>query len=278
MFITRQVLCIGLGVLFFPLVLWAHPDLQIQIDSLSSQIVQNPDKASLYLRRGELYRLHEDWEAAESDYSKASQLDPHLASVLLARGRMLLAAGNPQAAVQVLDEFLYQTPTHPQALIARARAYKKLGNGRGAVEDFTLAIEQLTLPGPDLYLERAEALASLGEAHISEAISGLDEGMEKLGPVVTLQGLALTLDLRRSNYEGALQRVDGIIKNSRRKEQWLFQKGEILEKAGRPENAQEAFRKALRAIEALPPTRRQTPATTNLEAQLRSRIDQFPRE
>jgi predicted Zn-dependent protease len=275
---SLKVSWVGLVFMFLPLALWAHADLQIQIDALSSQISQNPHNANLFLRRGELYRIHEEWDAAESDFNTASQLDPHLSAVLLARGRMLLAAGKPKSAIQVLDQFLLKTPTDPQALITRARAFKELGNECDAAKDFTFAIEQLSLPAPELYLERAEALASLGEGHISKAIVGLDEGIEKLGPVVSLQGLAIELDLRRKNYEGALERVDGVIQKSLRKEKWLSYKGEILEEARRPEEAQKTFREALRAIESLPPNRRRIPATRKLEAQVRSRIDQPQRK
>ena len=49
---------------------------------------QDPNNASLYLKRGELHRIHQDWPAAAADYDRAAQLDPNLAVVDLARGAM----------------------------------------------------------------------------------------------------------------------------------------------------------------------------------------------
>ena len=53
---------------------------------------------------------------------------------------------------------------------------------------------------------------------IDEALRGLDEGINQLGPVVTLQLLAIDLELRRKSYDAALTRLDLIAAESERKE------------------------------------------------------------
>ncbi|MCH7781151.1 MAG: hypothetical protein IH848_09905, partial [Acidobacteria bacterium] len=45
----------------------AHPGINEQITALDERIAATPTDATLYLRRGELYRIHRDWAQAESD-------------------------------------------------------------------------------------------------------------------------------------------------------------------------------------------------------------------
>jgi predicted negative regulator of RcsB-dependent stress response len=103
-------------------------------------------------------------------------------------------------------------------------------------------------------------------------LRGLDEGINKLGPVVTLQLAAIDLELRRKNYDGALARLEQITAQSGRKETWLVKRGEILKLAGRDDEARAAFNAALVAIEALPPAYRQSRAVTALELRARSAL------
>ena len=52
----------------------AHLDLEIQIANVSEAIAREPENATLYLKRGELYRAHEEWSASESDFLTARKL------------------------------------------------------------------------------------------------------------------------------------------------------------------------------------------------------------
>ena len=67
----------------------AHEGLHEQIVAITAKIKRDPKNASLYLQRGELYRLHRDWTRAAADYDRASRLQPNLTIVDLARGKML---------------------------------------------------------------------------------------------------------------------------------------------------------------------------------------------
>jgi len=110
------------------------------------------------------------------------------------------------------------------------------------------------------------------EQRIDEALRGLEEGISKLGPVVTLQLAAIDLELRRKNFDGALVRLDQIAAQSQRKESWLVRRGEILKLAGRDEEARAAFNAALNAIESLPPAHRQSRSVSALELRARSAL------
>lgn len=249
----------------------AHEGLHEQIVALTAKIKRDPKNASLYLQRGELHRLHRDWTRAAADYDRAARLRPDLKIVDLARGKMLFESGRFQRARLVLDRFLSQQPDHYEGLITRARVLARVGLRREAIEDFSHALAKSAVPDPDLYIERAQVTAG-DEKRIDEALNGLDEGIKRLGPLVTLQLPAIDLELRRHNYDAALVRLDAVTAQSERKETWLVRRGEILKLAGRQEEARAAFNAALVAIESLPPERRQSRAVTTLQLRARSAL------
>jgi predicted Zn-dependent protease len=259
---------LGVGILLSSFA-YAHEGLHEQIAAITAKIKRDPKNASLYLQRGELHRLHRDWSRAAIDYNRAARLEPGLTIVDLARGKMLFESGRLQRSKLVLDRFLSQQPNHFEGLTTRARVFAKLGSTVDAIKDFTGAIAQS--PEPELYLERAETTVRDGK-RLDEALSGLDEGIKRLGPIVTLQLPAIELELRRQNYEGALSRLDLVAAQSERKETWLVRRGEILRLAGRDEEARAAFNAALVAIESLPPWRRQSKAVTALQVRARSAL------
>jgi len=248
----------------------AHDGLREQIAEVTSQIKVNPRNARLYLKRGELHRLHRDWRAALADYRRAEQLNPSLDEVKLARGHLYFEAGKVQQARIWLDQFLFTWPNHVDALLTRARVLVKLNQRIAAVNDYSRAIATLTNPKPEHYIERAQALVN--EGHKNEALRGIDEGIEKLGRLVTLQLFAIDLELSSKRYDAALSRLEQISRQSPRKESWLARRGVILVQAGRENESREAFKAALSAIESLPRSLRGTRATMELEGQVRAAI------
>lgn len=256
-----------------PLPALAHGDTHERIKSLTEQLKLDPSNAQLYLERGVLYREHRKWRAALEDFERAEQLEPELADIELSRGVTLLEAGRPELAKEALDNFLTSNPDHPEALMARARAQARLGNHLAAAADYTRVIA--LRPTPDAYLERARALVAAGDGHLVEALQSLDQGVSVLGSVVTLEQLAIDLELKRSHYDGALARLDRIAAAAERPEAWLTQRGEILEKAGMIDEARQAFSQALAALENLPAYRRNNRATSALETRARSGLERL---
>lgn len=247
----------------------AHGDLHLQIEEATRRIAQAPTNAELYLRRGELHRAHQDWDAAQADYDRTLSLNPKLAIVDLARGKMFLEANWPLSAIVALDRFLAGHTNHIDALITRARALVKLGKRLEAAGDYDQAIACAARPQPEIFLERSQALTTEGSAYFGQALSGLDAGMQKLGPLVTLQLFAIDLELKQKHFDGALARLERVAAQNPRKETWLARRGEILQEAGRLKEASDAYRAALKAMAELPPSRRQVPAMVELEKRIR---------
>ena len=260
-------------LLLAPLHVRAHGDLHLQIEAVTKVIEKDPTNAELYLKRGELHRAHQDWDAAEADYDQVIPLNPKLTVVDLARGKMFLDANWLLSAKVALDRFLLSHANHVDALVTRARTLVKLGKRLDAVLDYTHAIAGAAQPQPEMYLERSQAWTNEGAAYFEQALKGLDEGMKRLGPLVVLQLCAIEVDLQQKNFEPALARLERLAEQSPRKEGWLKRRGEILQQAGRTVEAREAYRSALTAMSSLPPSRRHVPAMLELEKQIQAALE-----
>jgi tetratricopeptide (TPR) repeat protein len=248
----------------------AHGDTHEMVKAVTEELRSRPRDPDLYIRRAELHRRHGDFDLALADYETASRYaSPPPASLDLMRGLLFLEAKWPFAARAYLDRYLGRETNHVVALAARARANLELKDRDAAIRDFDAAIRHSSEPRPELYIERAQALVTAEGSRLQEAVDGLDEGMRRLGPVVTLQLQAIDLLLRMRQTNAALSRVDRIIEQSPRKETWLARRGEILMQAGRWAEANEAFTNAIAQLATLPPARRSVPAIQELEKRLR---------
>jgi tetratricopeptide (TPR) repeat protein len=250
----------------------AHGPLHEQIAALTERIERDPRDPWLYLRRGELQGHHGETDEALQDLDRAERLDPSLTAVALARGKLLLRVGRLAEAKEALDRYLAAKPDDPDALATRARVHAALGRPEAAVEDYTMAIRASEKRGqalPDEYLERARLQAGRGGEHTLEALRGLDDGVARLGPLVSLELYAIDLELAAGRHDAALARLEAVSKRSPRKETWLVREAEILERAGRTPGALFAYEEAARTVDALPSRHRQTRATLELEMRIR---------
>jgi len=263
--------------ILMPTSVLAHGDLHMQIEQVSKEIRTQP-KADLYLKRGELYRAHREYDAALKDYDLAASADVAMSAVDLCRGKALLESGRPEQAREALNRFLEKTPTHGEGFLTRARAQSELKQYRQAAQDYSRSIELTKEVRPEHFLERSQVLVKAGD--LKEALKGLDAGMARLGGIATLQSAAIEIDLQEQRYDAALARVDRLLAAAERKESQLIRRAEILHKTGREAEAQQAYRQALTAIEALPARLRSKKATQELEqkarAQLQGTIRQTP--
>jgi tetratricopeptide (TPR) repeat protein len=271
-----SILLTVLGMFLFHPSAFAEADIRWQLEDLTKQIGKQPTNAQLYLSRGDLYRAQERWDAAQADFDFACALNPAIEQVDFLRGRMYLEANWPISAKLALDRFLSKQSNHVEALVLRARALSRLESRFAASQDYTRAIQLSTEPRPDLYLERAQALSAEGEAYFKEALRGLDEGIKKLGPLVTLQLGAIDLEGKYKHYDEALARVDSIAAASPRKETWLARRGELLQQAGRNDEARAAFQSALEAINTLPAGRKNVPAMVELQTRIEGQLKALP--
>ena len=144
----------------------------------------------------------------------------------------------------------------------------KLGWGLKAVSFIDRAIARIAQPEPDHYLARADTLASLGDRHLPRAVAGIDEGIKRLGPLVSLDSRAIDLEVQLGRFDSALGRVDRQAAATVRKDMWLARRAEVLDRAGRRQEARASRQQALSAIASLPIQLQNRKATTDLKQQL----------
>ena len=240
----------------------AHPEIELQLANVSAQIEQSPGEAKLYLQRGQIHRVHRDWQAGMADFRRAEELDPELHRVALAIGRLMIEAGKPKQALPPLERFLQGQPGDPEGLILRGRGQGELGETLAAAADFDAALPKLRRPTPELYIERARILFDGGEPFQARALAGLEQGIERLGDLFTLHRYAAELEIRSDQPEAALRRAQALIEKSGGNVSWRILEAELLVALQRAPEARISYRQALDTIAALPLHRRRTPAVT----------------
>ena len=274
--VTSAFVCFA-HYLGFPCIGYSHGSIHEQIAEVTLEIRKDSSDALLYLKRGELLRYDRDWQAALSDLDRAASLDPALDLVALARGKVLYEGGWYDRSKSVLDQFLVRNSNHLDALITRARVLRHLGQNLAAAVDYTQALASMTDPRPEHYIERAQALIPEGVEYWPTVIAGLDEGIAVLGNIVTLQLMAIDLEVKLKSYDQALHRLTALADQSPRKEKWLYRRGEILSAAGRLLEARSSLSQALKNIEELPAQKRKMKTTQNLESEIRSALGRVER-
>jgi predicted Zn-dependent protease len=255
----------------------AHGDLHEQIAAATRAIGVRPHDAALYLTRGELYRAHHETAPALADYGRALRIDPTLDAARLARGRLLVEARRASNALPDLNRFLGARPDHAEARLVRARALAALGDTAAAREDYDEALRLAA--NPDWYIERAHLVRR--SAGAASALDGLDEGLARLGPIVTLTLEAIDCEMSLGHHDAALARVDRLVAASGAHPQWMLRRGDILIAAGRRTEARAAFAETLAGIDSLPPARQHTRQMEALRAQAASallKLETAPRQ
>ncbi|HEU5181613.1 MAG TPA: tetratricopeptide repeat protein [Candidatus Polarisedimenticolia bacterium] len=249
---------------------WAHAAPGDRLAALTHAINLHPREAELYLERGDLHRAGGDFSRARADYLRARRLQPALPVVDLKLGILALERARPSRALRFLDRYLQDRPGDAGGWRWHARALTKLGRAQDAAEDFrraTAATSPSDRVRPEDFLEWAKALEAAGQR--PEAIDVLDEGMRRLGAIVSLQLPAISLALDLGRVEEAVRRLETLQAGPGRPEVWLAQRGKILERAGLPDEARRAYAAALDILEAHSETRASR-AEDDLEASIRA--------
>ncbi len=269
---SAQAVWLGVALCAAPSAVRADDDVASRLREVTAKIGADPRDASLYAWRADLHRFARDFDAALADCERARALDPSAAKICVVCGRVLADAGYPRAARAVADTGLAAAPRDPELLLLRARALVKVGDGHAAWDDYSTVIGVATAPSPDLFLERSEAVAGLGNELAERALGGIDEGITRLGPLVTLELAALGYEEKLGRIDAALARIDRLAAGATRKESWLARRAALLHRVGRAAESADAYRATLAAIEALPPNVRGTRAMQDLEKEARAAL------
>lgn len=258
--------------------LTAHQQLERRVAALSKQIHEQPAQAPLYLSRGELYRVSRDWRAAFADYAAAERLDPELDAVALARARLFLDLERGDRAARSLDDLLAREPRHGPALLLLARALATQGRHDEAARAAEQALRHHRALRPEDVSFAAHCFESSRPPQPARALACLELGLAKLGPCLAVELHALEREQELGRFDDGLKRLDRLQSHARRTENLCLRRGLLLEQAGRPELAEQAFAAGQRALDELPASRRELPLVNQLRRQLvqgRERMQQY---
>ena len=191
----------------------AHPSLDARIAELSRRIAADPHDAGLLLERARAHRDHEDWLAARADVEAARALDAETPGLDVASADLALDEGRPEMALASADRAVALNARDADAWLLRAKALERLGrreDAAAAVGQAITSIDPPRRPQPDLYVRRARLLAAGPTPRTEEALSTLDAGLARLGPLVSLSLPAVALEISLARFDAARARVDAL--------------------------------------------------------------------
>lgn len=161
-------------------------DYQSAIDSMTSEIKDNPATAEHYRFRAELHRLAGDLKSARRDYQRMTELDPESAVAFNGLAEVALQAGRLEEARGAAGKALALAPAEWVAAYNLGMIEERLGEDKDAREHLEAAL-RLKIPDSrhrllvHLYLNRihrrsgAAALASDSLDALKREKAGLEE-------------------------------------------------------------------------------------------------------
>ena len=226
----------------------AHPGIHEQEQHAKAALEQGPEDPNRHITMGRVQVEKGEWDAALAAYAEARRFGAEHDKVSILEGVAYLKAGWPHMGRARFESILHEHPDHAEARLGRARAWMKLAQPSHAVDDYKVAIAAVEPLRPGHLLEYRDALTAIGRD--SDAVVALDLGVEKLGQVPALQLAAIDLNIRAKQYDEALQRLDQLLAASPGHPLWITQRADILEEAGRKEEARLAYAEALSQLQS----------------------------
>lgn len=225
----------------------AHPSIDEHERHVQAELAENPEDPDWHTSIGRVSFEKQDWDAALASYATARRLGADDERIALLEGTTYLEAGWPQMAKERFEAILARTPTDAAAHLGRGRAWMKLEHPEKAASDFAVVVATIPSLQPGYVLEYRDALVQADRR--GDAVEALDVGIARLGQVPALQLAAIDTQVEAENYDDALRRLDLLLVTSPDHPQWSARRGEILERAGRTEEARLAYASALKNIQ-----------------------------
>ncbi|MEC7582693.1 MAG: tetratricopeptide repeat protein, partial [Planctomycetota bacterium] len=215
----------------------AH-DPETQILELSVALLKQPSAAKLYLKRADCYLLVDEPRLALADFESAVLLAPNNIRAALGRAGVLQRLGRFEEALSSLDRAIALGSDGCETTWKRGRLLVNLGDHARALRMFVRAMPRLSPRRPEHYLEMAGAMvASGGAERRAAALSLMDRGIAELGSVVCLVDAAIELAMADGDVDGAIVRLDRLARYADNQAPWHRRRAELLQRAGRSEEA-----------------------------------------
>ncbi len=263
-------------VLCYPAVSLAHDGIHARLARADTVIAEDPGQAQLWVQRADLLREHGDMSLAWADLRRARSLPGGAAEVLFVEALLARDLGWSHLARRRITEHLALHPQDGVGHVLHGELLASLGRKAAALEAYQRALETHEAPAPDLYLAAAATLKNQGDPGLEAGLVLIEEGLQRLGDLVSLQLEAIDLEVGLCRPDQALARLDALIAASPRPERWLVQKGDLLLDAGRGGAARAAYLAAQAALRAGGQRRSHTAAAAALQQHIEACLQDPP--
>jgi len=241
-----------LAYLFLLVLFPFHGDLSLRIAEKTNAIRTEPKNALLYMQRGELYFQHEQPDSALIDYRTALNkgLDTSVIHELMAEA--FLANEENEEGLRSVAEFLALEPSNLKGIHTRGKLLEASGKLKDAIADFEFVLEKANNPRPQDFAHLSDLYLKSDPTDFERSIGTLNNGIKKLGNVISLQMKIYDLEKGRKNYTAAHQLLDEMMGPLSRKERLLVEKAELFLMEGKTLEAAEWLVTSENAIASLP--------------------------
>jgi tetratricopeptide (TPR) repeat protein len=252
-----------------------HGDLHQRILELTEAIHQHPERTKLYLERGELNILHEDFPAARLDFYVCIQHGLMNGRVSLGLSKTLYHVGLSDSSLYYVDLALTYDAHHPSALEWRAFVLQDLDRFCESAQVYESLISLTPQPTPSLFIDASRAWKDCDEMDAEDqSIHALHQGLLHLGQIHVIEKELVSAYLRYGKYEEALNVQTNIIEHWASKIKPYYERAEIYLLMQKKELAHEDLRKALLEIETLPAHKSSTQAMRDMRNKIISKLNQ----
>lgn len=263
----------GVKVLI-PLLFIFHGDLHERIQLVSSQINQNSDDPELYVKRGDLYFQHEDFDASVSDFKDAINRDTDQFNIYYLLARSYFRLEEMDSSAYYLHKQLASTPDYFRAFQLLGYTCNELGQYDSSVKYLIEALEHIETRIPKNYLDIIDAYRKCEtELNTIQALRWCDIAINDLGPLVVFYDRKIDLCIKDGRMADAIQSLNEVIQLNHQKEKWVVKRAIIYLSLGMEKEALRDIQLASNTIEQLPSYKIKTPYIQKLIKQMNEILD-----
>jgi len=207
---------------------FSHGDLGKRIVAVSNEIKIAPDSAYLYLKRAKLYFQHEEFNKSIKDLEKSESLgyDSIEQKLLFAKSNFSLM--DFVTALSYCEDILKTEPNNVRAIKVKAETYLEQGNFQKSALAFEEVIRHSSENFPENYIDASNAWEMLNnDIGYQNATEIVQEGIEKLGNLISLYDRLIELAINAKDYNSAIEVQRKVITLSPRKESAYYKLSEI---------------------------------------------------
>ena len=224
----RRLLCFTLLNLFFVTCCVAHGDLDERILAASNEIKAHRDSAYLYFKRGKLYFQHNEYKKSIKDLKKANSLNYSSKEQQLLFARNYFRLKKYKKTLSFAERILSSDLKHVLTIKIKAQALLKLERYKESAETFEDVIKYTNQSFPENYIEASVAWEMLdNELGRNRSVSIIEEGIGKLGKIVSLHERLINLSVKNGNYKHAINTQLQVLDFFPRKERAYFKLCEL---------------------------------------------------